>query len=91
MKVRTILPVVLLLGVIATPSLAKEEFDRGSADDQQACTPDVFRLCSSFIPNVSSIVNCLKTERRNLSPECRVVMDRRANSGNVRKVVKETR
>jgi hypothetical protein len=44
-------------------------------DDAQrsACTPDVFRLCSQFIPDVDNIVGCLKMQRPNLSPACRAV------------------
>lgn len=84
MKTATVLAGVLFSVLIAAPALAQ---DRGSYEDQQACTPDVFRLCGAYIPNVGEIVNCLKTERRNLSPACRLVMDRKAPS--VRKV-KET-
>ena len=76
MSVKPILPMVVL-GVVCFSPFAHAQ-DRGNMNEQQACTPDVFRLCGSHIPNVSSIINCLKTERRNLSPECRVVVDRRA-------------
>jgi hypothetical protein len=47
-----------------------EEF-RGTEAQQQACMPDVFRLCSAHIPNVAEIVACMRHERRNLSSECR--------------------
>lgn len=40
-----------------------------------ACTPDVFRLCSSDVPNVGKITACLRRERTSLSPSCRSVMD----------------
>jgi hypothetical protein len=83
MRVKLILPILVLLGATSTQSLA-QQYDRGSLDEQQACTPDVFRLCSAYIPNVTSIVNCLKAEKRNLSPECRLVMDRRANMRRVK-------
>ena len=47
------------------------------ANDQDAqrsaCTPDVFRLCGQFIPDVDGIVGCLKMQRPNLSPACRAV------------------
>jgi hypothetical protein len=77
---------VLASALIATSAMAQ---DRGSYEEQQACTPDVFRLCGNYIPNVGEIVNCLKSERRHLSPACRVVMDRRA--GSIRKVKETTR
>lgn len=62
-----------VVAVCVTPAVAAEP----SEADKQACTPDVFRLCSSSIPNVDNIVACLKKEKRNLSSGCRVVFDRR--------------
>ena len=49
-----------------------------SAEDRQACTPDVFRLCSSEIPNVDRIVACLQKEKPRLSAGCRAVFNREA-------------
>lgn len=46
-----------------------------SAEERQACTPDVFRLCSSDIPNVDRIVACMKRERSKLSPACAKVFN----------------
>ena len=48
-------------------------FAAGTEAQRQACTPDVFRLCSSDIPNVDKIVACLKTNRSKLSPACSAV------------------
>ena len=50
--------------------------DRGSADDQAACEPEVHRLCDRFIPDETQIVACLKAQRAQLVPACRKVMDR---------------
>ena len=44
---------------------------QGAQDAEYACRPDVFRLCSQFIPNSGPITQCLKRNARNLSPECR--------------------
>jgi hypothetical protein len=45
-----------------------------SSDAQRsACTPDVFRLCGQYIPDVDNIVGCLRLQRTNLSPACRAV------------------
>jgi hypothetical protein len=41
---------------------------------EQACTPDVMRLCSDFIPDRKEITACLVKNRRALSPDCRTVM-----------------
>jgi len=43
-----------------------------TADQQQACTPDAFRLCSSEIPDVERITACMVRNRAQLSPECRI-------------------
>jgi hypothetical protein len=42
-------------------------------DEERACTPDVFRLCSSEIPNVERITVCLSAKKASLSPACRQV------------------
>jgi hypothetical protein len=47
----------------------------GTAEERAACTPDVFRLCSSEIPNVEKIVACLQKSKQKLSPGCRVVFN----------------
>jgi hypothetical protein len=47
---------------------------RGTAAQRAACTPDVFRLCASEIPNVDGIVACLKREKSQLSRACHLVM-----------------
>ncbi len=60
----------LLATVTATPVLAE-----ATAAQRAACTPDVWRLCASEIPNVGAIKLCLRRERPKLSPACRTVMD----------------
>jgi len=47
-----------------------------SAEAQQMCTSDAFRLCSSEIPNIPAITACMMKQRANLSAGCRTVMDR---------------
>ncbi len=47
-----------------------------SAEAQQMCTGDAFRLCSSEIPNISKITACMMKHRADLSSGCRTVMDR---------------
>jgi len=46
---------------------------RGSAEAQEACTPDVFRLCGEYIPDAGQIAACLARQKPNLSPACRTV------------------
>ena len=47
-----------------------------SAEAQQQCTGDAFRLCSSEIPNIPKITACMVKHRSDLSAGCRGVMDR---------------
>lgn len=63
--------VTAVLG-LAGPALASG----GSAQDQIACTPDVYRLCSANIPDEDAIVACLKQHLPNLSAACHQVMTR---------------
>ena len=46
----------------------------GTKEEQEACTPDVYRLCAAQIPNEKRIVACLKRKKSQLSPACRKVM-----------------
>jgi hypothetical protein len=55
----------------ALPAMSAEY--RGTQDQQQACTPDVMRLCSDSIPDVNRIVSCLRRNRSNLSAPCGAV------------------
>jgi hypothetical protein len=49
-----------------------------TAEQQQMCTGDAFRLCSSEIPNISAITACMRKNKANLSTGCRAVMDKDA-------------
>lgn len=78
-KQRILQGLALLIGgwMIYSPAPAQEY--RGSAQQQMACTPDVWRLCSDRIPDVNRIVACLRQNAPQLSPRCRAVFD--AGSG----------
>jgi hypothetical protein len=41
-------------------------------EQQQACSGDAFRLCSSDIPDVDRITACMIRNKSRLSPDCRV-------------------
>lgn len=49
-------------------------FGQGTPEQQEACTPDVFRLCSNYIPDVDNITVCLKQRKLQLSNPCRDVL-----------------
>jgi hypothetical protein len=40
-------------------------------EQEQACTSDAFRLCSSEIPNIERITACMAAKKSQLSPPCR--------------------
>jgi hypothetical protein len=41
-------------------------------EQQQACTPDAFRLCGDAIPDVARVTACMIARKSQLSPGCRV-------------------
>jgi hypothetical protein len=70
--VRAAVPMVVGL---ALSSYTTASFALGTAEQRIACTPDVFRLCSSDIPNVGLIISCMKANKASLSQACRSVFD----------------
>lgn len=58
--------------LICAPSWALAQ---GTADERQACTPDVFRLCGRYIPDADRIANCLQQAGPRLSPACYAVFN----------------
>ena len=69
------LSVALSIGGMVAPSAASAEEYRGTWEQQQACTPDVWRLCSDQIPDVDRIVACLRQNTPQLSRGCRAVFE----------------
>jgi hypothetical protein len=65
--------VTFLWAVTAGLPAAAEE--QGMEQARQVCTPDVFKLCTAFIPDPNRITVCLQQNISNLSPACRVVMN----------------
>ena len=65
---------------IATHNVAFSQEYRGTAEQQMACTPDVWRLCSEQVPDVSRIVACLRQNTPQLSNNCRAVFESQANA-----------
>ncbi len=67
----------LALGVAALVSILSSTGSFAyTAEAQQMCTGDAFRLCSSEIPNIPAITACMIKHRTDLSPGCRAVMDK---------------
>jgi len=51
--------------------------EQGTLAQRRACKPDVFRLCSEFIPNRPAITNCLQHNKYRLSADCLAVFEGR--------------
>jgi hypothetical protein len=73
---RTIRQAGLVLAFALSFSAVSTHSFAFSAEAQQMCTGDAFRLCSSEIPNVDRITACMMKQRTSLSTGCRAVMDR---------------
>jgi hypothetical protein len=61
-----------LLSATASPA---PSFSQGTAEQRLACTPDVLRLCSAFIPNADEITICLSEKNAELSDACRTALE----------------
>ncbi len=73
MRTRQIaLGVALSIGGIVAHGADAQEY-RGTWEQQMACTPDVWRLCSDQIPDTNRIVACLQQNTPQLSSGCRAV------------------
>ena len=53
---------------VATWSTAGHAY---TPEQEQACTSDAFRLCSSEIPDVARVTACMAAKKSQLSPGCR--------------------
>jgi len=62
---------VACLSLMAAPASA---IAQGTPEEQRACTPDVLRLCSAFIPDADQITSCLRQKSAELSDACRQII-----------------
>ena len=67
---------VLALLLCATTASAQE--NRGTPEQRAACAPDAFRLCSSYIPDPTTVEQCLRQNKSDLSDACRSVFEQSA-------------
>jgi hypothetical protein len=75
MHKRVVLSVALSIGCGITIQSASAQENRGTWEQQMACTPDVWRLCSDQIPDANRIVACLRQNTPQLSNNCRAVFE----------------
>jgi hypothetical protein len=62
----------LMLAMALSASLLSGTADAYTPEQQQACTPDAFRLCGDAVPDVDRVTACMIRNRSQLSPGCRV-------------------
>jgi hypothetical protein len=74
------LATLLAIGTIDAPEIAqarqvKQSKQSGTEAQRRACTPDVWRLCSAYIPFEGPITACLmrNDQKRKLSHACHLV------------------
>jgi hypothetical protein len=75
------LRIAAALSVLAAYSNPSDAQQQGTPEQRQACTPDAFRLCSDFIPDADKITVCLKKNRNQLSPDCKLVFSGKLPGG----------
>jgi hypothetical protein len=79
---RTFLSLALGIGfsiALLDPAFSQQQYP-GTMEQQLACTPDVFRLCSEQMPDVNRIVACLRQNTPQLSGRCRAVFESNAGA-----------
>jgi hypothetical protein len=70
----------LVLAVAMISSLYASQSFAYTAEQQQMCTGDAFKFCSSAIPNISAVTACMYKHKSELSAGCRAVMDKDASA-----------
>jgi hypothetical protein len=64
----------IIVALIALTLSGSAALAQSTMTQQDACRPDVFRLCGSYIPDVGQIVACLRGNESRLSEACHQVM-----------------
>ena len=72
MQIRLALALAFTAGLFSTAAVAQ------SAEDQQACMNDAFRVCSATIPDRARTTACMVQNKSQLSAACQVVMNKYA-------------
>jgi hypothetical protein len=67
---------LMLAFAVSVSALTSTSSFAFSAEAQQMCTGDAFRLCASEIPNIPAITACMVKHKADLSAGCRAVMDK---------------
>jgi len=68
--------IAAFLAVISTAAIAQ------TAEEQQLCMDDAFKVCSNTIPDRNRTIACMVANKSRLSAGCQGVMDKYASGGN---------
>ncbi|UPJ48806.1 hypothetical protein IVB30_38345 [Bradyrhizobium sp. 200] len=60
-----------LLATALAVSISPAAGQSYTPEQEQACTGDAFRLCSSEIPDIGRVTACMVAKKSQLSPACR--------------------
>ena len=66
-----------VLAVLSPAAIAQ------TAEEQQLCMDDAFKVCSHTIPDRNRTIGCMVANKSRLSAGCQTVMDKYAPGGNV--------
>jgi hypothetical protein len=72
---RIVLGLAIAMSATGVIAPASSQENRGTLEQQMACTPDVWRLCGDRVPDVNRIVACLRDNTPQLSNGCRAVFE----------------
>jgi hypothetical protein len=85
----SLLVMAALSSSCVTSVVAQE--NRGTLEQQAACAPDAFRLCSSYIPDPTGVASCLRQRSTELSGACRSVFDQAAKTADPSRLSRSAR
>ncbi|MGD0850978.1 hypothetical protein [Bradyrhizobium sp.] len=68
-RCKLLVATALTFGMLTTVSQAY------TIEQEQMCTGDALRLCSSEIPDVGRITTCMERQRNSLSDRCKAVFE----------------
>jgi hypothetical protein len=61
----------MLLASVLVVSIGPAAGQAYTPEQEQACSGDAFRLCSSEIPDIGRVTACMVAKKSQLSPPCR--------------------
>ena len=73
-RLKTLLILAVAISSLAVGVIASRA--QGTVQEEDACRPDVMRLCRAVAPDTGRVLACLQANRARLSRACRTVLQR---------------